>query len=113
MRDGKVGVQGGAVGCHDAMGGPEYLLAVGKRCGLERLAAGVVGGEGDVVGRVPVLRDDHGGEFGREAVDEGDDGVAIRYREGAAGAKIVLDVYNQEGGIVLHGRDISNLPQDI
>ena len=48
---------------HDAMGWPERLRAVGHLHGLEGLRAGMVGGEGGVVRRVPVLGQHHGGEF--------------------------------------------------
>lgn len=46
---------------------------------------GVVGGEGDVVGGVPVLGGDAEGEGrgGEEVVDEGDDGAALGDGEGA------------------------------
>ena len=39
--------------------------------------------------------------------------LAARHREGAAGAEIVLDVYDKEGCLILHGRGISNLSPDI
>jgi len=52
----------------------------------------VRGGEGDVLGWVPVLGKDDVVEFFGEDVDEGDDGVAIFDCQGAAGHKVVLDV---------------------
>jgi hypothetical protein len=46
-------------------------------------------------------------------IDERRHGLAARHGEGAAGAEVVLDVYDEEGGLILHGRGISNLPPDI
>jgi hypothetical protein len=54
------------------------------------------GGEGDVVGRVPVLGEDDVLEALAEAIDEGDDLVATLDCECSAGAEIVLDVDNEE-----------------
>lgn len=52
--------------------------------GREGLAAGVVGGEGDVVGGVPVSRGDFESEReGEERVDGGGDGAALGDGEGA------------------------------
>ena len=67
----------------------------------------MVGGERGVVGGVPVLRDDHRLEFGSEPVDQRDDGVPIRDGERAAGAEIGLDVDDEQGGVLLHGRKIA------
>jgi hypothetical protein len=63
--------------------------------------------EGDVLGGVPVLGEDDVVKFLGEGVDEGDDGVAVGYGQGAARHEIVLDVDDQEsvGGMELH-RDL-------
>lgn len=70
-------MEGCAFGVLEGVIGPEGLGAVG---GFDRLVgalAGVGGGEGDVLWRVPVLGEDDVGEFLSEGVDKGDDGVAV------------------------------------
>ncbi len=69
-------VEGCAFGVLEDMFGPEGLGAVGGLDGFEVLFV-VGGGEGDVLGGVPVLGEDDVVEFFGEGVDEGDDGVAI------------------------------------
>ncbi len=54
---------------------------------------------------VPVLGEDDVVEFLGEGVDEGDDGVAVCYGQGAPGHEVVLHVDDEEGvgGLELHG----------
>ena len=63
--------------------------------------------EGDVLGGMPVLGEDDVVEFLGKGVDDGDDGVAVGYGQGAAGHEVVLDVDDEEcvGGLELH-RDL-------
>src|SRR6185312_12277203 len=51
-------VEFGSVGALDAVIGPEALLAAGRGDDVVGLRSGVGGGEGDVAGGVPVLRED-------------------------------------------------------
>ncbi len=90
--DVEVGMEVCAGGVLEAVIGPESLRAVGGLDGLVWLGAGVGGGEGDVVGGMPVLGKDRMREAGSEGVDEGDDGVAMLDRQGAVGAEVVLEV---------------------
>ena len=96
-------MQRGAWAAHHAMRRPECLRAVGHRQGLKWLRARMVGGEGAVVGGVPILGEHHGGEGPGDAVDQGRDGRAVGNGQGAAVAEIVLDVDHEQGGMVLHG----------
>jgi len=74
--DVQCGVECCAFGVLDDVFGPEGLWAVGRLDGLKGLL--VVGrGEGDMLGRVPVLSEDDVVEFFCEGVDEGDDDVAV------------------------------------
>ena len=69
-------MEGCAFGVLEDVIGPEGLGAVRGFDGFERLFV-VGGGEGDVLGWVPVLGEDDVVEFFGEDVDEGDDGVAV------------------------------------
>ena len=73
--DGEVGVEFGAGGALDAVVGPEVLGAVGSLDGVGKRVKAVGAGEGDVVGGVPVLGEDHMVEAGGEGVDAGEDEV--------------------------------------
>jgi hypothetical protein len=54
---------------------------------------------------MPVLGEDDMIEFFGEGVNEGDDGVAVCYGQGAAGHEVVLDVDDEEcvGGLEADG----------
>ncbi len=93
----------------DAMGRPEGLLAIGQCDGFERFSVPMLGGEGDVVFRVPVLGEDHGFEPGREVVDERDYCLAMFNRQRAAGAEIILDIDDKQGGVFVHVDNIAEL----
>jgi hypothetical protein len=93
----------------DAMGGPEGLRAIGQCDGFEWFFGPVLGGEGDMVFRVPVLREDHGFEPGREVVDERDYCLAMLDRQRAAGAEIILDIDDKQGGVSVHANNIAEL----
>ena len=80
----------------DAVIGPEALLPSGRGDYVVWLAAGVGGGEGDVAGRVPVLREDDVLEAPRDAVDRRDHGIAVGYGQRAAGAEIVLHIGDEQ-----------------
>ena len=89
-----------------AMHRPQHLRAIGHLDAGEGSGAGVVRGEGAVVGRVPVLREHHVGKARRDAVDDGHDGVAVRYGQAAAGHEAVLCVDDDQcRGVVklVHG----------
>lgn len=107
--DVEAGVKVGAGGALDAVIGPEGLRAVGDLDALVGLLAGVGRGEGDVAGGVPVLGEDDVFEAPGEAVDDGDDLVALGYGQRASNsingrAEVVLDVDNQQyvSGLELH-----------
>jgi hypothetical protein len=91
------GVKGCAFGVLEGVFGPEGLGAVGGFGRLVGVFVGVGGGEGDVLGRVPVLGEDDVGESLGESVDERNDGVATCNGQGAAGHEVVLEVDDQEG----------------
>ena len=84
-----------AFGVLDGVFGPEALGAVGGFYGLVMLFV-VGGGEGDVFLGMPVLGEDYVGEFCGEAVDGGDDGVALFYLQSSAGAEVVLEVDDEK-----------------
>lgn len=67
------------------------------------IGRGVVGGEGDVGRRVPVLRADRQGEGkGEKSIDGGRDGAAGGNGEGASGgAEVLLEVDYEEGGALV------------
>ncbi len=109
MGDSEAGMQRSTRARHNAMGGPEDLVAIGQFDGLERLAARMAGGEGDVAGRMPVLRNDDGLEILGDLIDDGHHGIAIGDCERPAGAKIVLDIDHQQGSFILHGSNIGDL----
>lgn len=90
------GVEVGSGGVLEAVFWPKGLGAVGGLDGLVGLA-GVGGGEGDVLGGVPILGEDGVGEAGGEGVDEGDDGVAFVNFQGSTRAEVVLEVDDEEG----------------
>ena len=69
-------MEGRAFGVLYGVIGPEGLEAVGNFDGFVGLL-GVGGGEGNVLGGVPVLGEDDVVEFLREGVDGGEYGVAI------------------------------------
>jgi hypothetical protein len=94
MGDVQVWMEGCAFGVLDGVLGPEGLRAVG---GLEALVVLLVvgGGEGDVLGGVPVLRKDDVGEFLCESVDDRNDLVTVRYGQVSAGHEVVLNVNDE------------------
>ena len=80
----------------NAVVGPERLWAIGGLDGVVGPAAGVLGGEGEVVGGVPILGEDDVLEAGGELVNGRDDGVAICDGECATGAEVELDIHEEE-----------------
>ena len=72
VRDVERGVEGSAGSVLEAVFGPEGLRAVGDLDGFEGLLAGWRGGEGDVLGGVPVLGEDDVIELFGEGIDDGD-----------------------------------------
>jgi hypothetical protein len=96
-------MKGSAGGTLQAVLGPETLGAVRSLDGLVGLLV-VRGGEGDVLGGMPVLGEDYVVELLCEGVDERNDLIAVGYGEVAAGAEVVLDVddYEGVGGLELH-----------
>ena len=75
---------------------PELLLSVGDLDRVERLFAHMRGSKREVPARMPILGEDHVGEARGELVDNGDDLVAVRHGEIAAGAEVVLHVDDQQ-----------------
>jgi len=104
VRDGEVGMEVGAAGTLNAVVGPEGLGAVGGLDGVGKWVKAVGAGEGDVVRGMPVLGEDDLVEAGGEGVDAGEEGVAVRDGQGAAGEKVQLHVDDEEGvgGSELH-----------
>jgi hypothetical protein len=96
-------MKGSAGGVLHAVFRPERLRAMRGLDGLEGLLM-VRGGEGDVLGGMPVLGEDYVVELLCEGVDERNDLIAVGYGEVAAGAEVVLDVddYEGVGGLELH-----------
>jgi hypothetical protein len=92
----------GSPGALDAVIRPQSLRTVAKFNLLEGLFAGVRGGEGIVVGSVPVLGEDDVLEMLCGAMDRPDDRVTVGNGECAAGAEIVLHVDDKEDVV---GRD--------
>jgi hypothetical protein len=76
--------------------GPQHLLAIGEIDGLEGLLAGMAGSERDVAGGVPVLRHHHIGKTLGDAIDDGNDLIAVFDGETAAGQEAVLDIDDDE-----------------
>ncbi len=107
----QIRVEGRALGPLHAMVRPEHLRAIGHVDGLEGRLAGMAGGEGGMPGRMPVLAEDHGPVFGHQRVDRRHHRIAIRNRERAARAEIVLDVDHDQGvGGGAHGQVSLNCP---
>src|SRR5262249_11941569 len=79
-----------------AVVGPQLLRPVGRRDGLEPLAARMARRERQVRGRMPVLSEYHVTEFFAQAIDRGHDLVAARHREASARTKVVLHVDGEE-----------------
>jgi len=92
-----------ACGALHAVIGPQHLLSVGGGDAVIHGMARVGAGEGDVAGRVPVLREDDVREARGEHVDACDDRIAARHCQRAAGAEIILHVNNDEGVCGLDG----------
>ena len=92
VRDVELGVERGTVRALHAVRRPEYLVAVRQPEGLERLASRMRRGEGNVVARMPVLRQHHVREAPAEAIHERHDFVALRHGERAARHEVVLHV---------------------
>ena len=89
-------MEGGAAGVLEAVIGPEGLGSVG--CGdllVGRFA--VSGGEGDVLGRVPVLGEQDVIEAAGERVDSGEDLVSAGDGECTAGHEVRLEIDEEEG----------------
>ena len=86
----------------NAMDGPEDLRQPCQFDRLARRAAGMVGGEAAVVGRMPVLRGHDQFILRLEAIDQRHDPVAFRHRQRAAGTEVVLNVNDDKSR---HGGD--------
>jgi len=95
-------VKGCAEGVLQAVFGPEGLRAVRGLNRLEWLLV-VRGGEGDVLGGVPVLSENDVVELLREGVDKGDNLIAFGDSQGSAGHEVVLDVNDEECVVGLWG----------
>ena len=94
-------VELGALSRLDTMIWPQGLLAIGHLDRLEGLVPHMGRGKRAVPLGVPVLRQDLMLELAGEAVDHGDDGVAIRHGQRTARAEIVLDVNGDKKIVVL------------
>src|SRR5690606_29414751 len=80
-----------------AVVGPKRLWTVRHLDGAERIGARMRRGKAGVASRVPVLRQDHMVELADQAINQRHDLVAAIYGERAAGAKIVLQVDDDQG----------------
>ena len=80
---------------------PQHLLAVSEINGLERLLAGMGGGERDVARGVPILRHHHIGKALGDTVDDGHDLLAVLHCEAATRQEAVLHVDDDERGCVV------------
>ena len=89
-------VELGAGGLLQAVIGPERLGTVGGLDRLVGLPVGMGAGEGDVGRGMPVLGENNVGEAGGECVDEGDNGVGVRYGQAAARTEVVLEVDDEQ-----------------
>src|SRR5262249_1308132 len=92
----EVVAKSGPVRTLDAVVGPKNLRAISDGNRLVRPAAGMLGGEGLVTRRMPVLGQDHVAETPRQPVDDRHHLVAARHGERAARTEVVLDVDNDE-----------------
>ena len=82
-------------GAGDAVIGPQDLFETVEGDDLVGPLS-VRRGEGDMPGRVPILGGHAFIESGRDGVDDRDDPVPFRHGQRAAGAKIVLDIRDDE-----------------
>ena len=103
VRDIEAGMEGCAGGVLQAVFGPQGLRAIG---GLNRLEGLLVmrGGEGDVLGRMPVLGENDVVELLRESVDDGNNLIAFGDSECSTRHEVVLDVDDEESVVGLWGR---------
>lgn len=92
----EAGMEGSSLGVLEAVIGPEHLGAVRDLDLLVGLGVGVVGGEGDVVGRMPILGEDDVPESGGERVDEWNDRVSVGDLEGSAETEVVLEIDDEK-----------------
>jgi hypothetical protein len=92
VREVELFVQRCAVRALHAVRRPKNLLTVRQADGFERLAARVRRGEGNVVTRMPVLREDDIPEARAQAIHERHDLMAARHGERAAGHEVVLQI---------------------
>ena len=83
---------------------PQDLGAVGQLDRFVRLSAWVRGGKRQMAGRVPILRQDHVLEPRRKPIDQRHHLMAVRHREAAVGAEIVLDIDDQQNIAVADSR---------
>lgn len=94
----EVGQELGALGLLDAVVWPKGLGQAVELDGGKGAVAGVLTGEGKMVGRVPILCGDDQAKARQKLVDDGDDGVAVGYGQGAfrlivgGGGEVVLQV---------------------
>jgi len=96
MRDIEIGMEGCSSSALHAVVGPQGLLAIRDIDRGEGTLARVRTGEGCMAARVPVLRHDDVSEFDGQPVDRGNDLVALRHGECAAGTEIVLNIDDDE-----------------
>ena len=80
-----------------AMLRPQHLLAVFHLDRAEGRGARMVVGKAGMVGRMPVLCQDHGVIIGHQVVDGGHDFVAAGDGKAASGAEIDLRVDHDQG----------------
>jgi hypothetical protein len=80
---------------------PKHLLAVGEIDGFERLLAGMRCCKRDMARGVPVLRHHHIGKALGDAVDDGNDLLAVFDREAAARKETVLHVDDEQRGSLI------------
>jgi len=86
----------------DAVVRPEHLMPVGQLYGRKRHLATVRRRKRDVTGGMPVLRQQHVVEPGRDPVDDRDDFITPIDGERPARQEVVLDVNDQQDGVTAH-----------
>ena len=80
----------------NAMVGPQHLLAISRLNGFEGKASGMIGGEGVMIARVPVLGQNHMAEGGGNPIDHRHHFLAARHSKSASIAEVILHVDHQQ-----------------
>jgi len=85
-----------ALGSSNAMIGPEHMFPKTRLKQVERNSSLMVGSEGMMITRVPILGQNCMAKGARDAMDHRHHFLTARYREGAPIAKVILYVDHQQ-----------------